>query len=145
MINDFSNDYALRVRSLVLRVLEEEGFAYDQVKDYDLEDIHASYLAKGGSFFIALVDDELAGTAGVRLAGPDTCEIRRIYVRKSMRGQGIGSALFRTALFYAKTHYARALLKTDVSLKTAIGMYLRHGFKIVKEQDGTLYLEKKLR
>ncbi len=145
MIKDFSNDHALRVRSLVLGVLEEKGFAYDPLKDCDLEDIRASYLDKGGSFFIALVDDELAGTAGVRTAGPDTCEIRRIYVHRSMRGKGIGSALFRTALCYARTNYARALLKTDVSLQTATGMYLRHGFKIIKEQDGTLYLEKKLR
>jgi putative acetyltransferase len=144
MIKEFSNEYALRVRSLVLGVLEEEGFAYDPLKDCDLEDIRASYLEKGGSFFIALVDNELAGTAGVRTAGPDICEIRRIYVRKSMRGQGIGSSLFRTALCYAKTNYSRALLKTDVSLKTATGMYLRHGFKVVKEQDGTLYLEKRL-
>jgi putative acetyltransferase len=144
MIKDFSNDYAFRVRSLVLGVLEEEGFAYDPLKDSDLEDIQASYLGKGGSFFIALVDDELAGTAGVRKAGHDICEIRRIYVRRSMRGQGIGSALFGTALCYAKTNYSRALLKTDVSLHTAIGMYLRHGFKVVKEQDGTLYLEKML-
>jgi putative acetyltransferase len=143
MIRHFSNDYNSGVRSLVLGVLEEEGFAYDPLKDSDLEDIQASYLETGGSFFIALIGDELAGTAAVRLAGPDTCEIRRIYVRKDMRGQGIGSALFRTALCYAKTNCAKALLKTDVSLHVAIGMYLKHGFKVVKEQDGTLYLEKR--
>jgi len=125
-------------------VLEEEGFAYDPVKDSDLEDIPANYLEKGGAFFIALESGELAGTAAVRRTGPGTCEIRRIYVRKVLRGRGIGSALFRSAVSYAEGRYGKITLKTDTSLRTAIGMYLRCGLTIVREEGTTLYLEKTL-
>ncbi|MDK2834990.1 MAG: putative acetyltransferase [Methanolobus sp.] len=128
----------------MLGVLEEEGFAYNSVKDADLDDIPATYLGNGGAFFIALESGELAGTAAVRRTGPATCEIRRIYVRKDIRGQGIGSALFRSALSYAKGRYGKVTLKTDSSLSTAIGMYLRYGFTIVRKENTTIYLEKAL-
>lgn len=142
MIIPFSSNYACSIRSLVLEVLGEEGFAYDTVKDSDLENIQASYLDKGGAFFIALEAGELAGTSAVRRVDPDTCEIRRVYVRKDMRGLGIGGALFRTALVYAAANCRRVTLKTDVSLHTAIGMYLRHGFTVIKKDGSTLYFEK---
>lgn len=142
MIIPFSDEYASGVKSLVLGVLEEEGFAYDPMKDSDLEDIRASYFDRGGAFFLALESGRLAGTSAVRRTGPDTCEIRRVYVRRDMRGRGIGSALFRTALSYAVSNYSRVTLKTDMSLCEAIGMYLRHGFRVVKEEGETLYFEK---
>ncbi|WP_256621570.1 GNAT family N-acetyltransferase [Methanolobus chelungpuianus] len=129
---------------MVLGVLEEEGFAYDPVKDSDLEDIPASYLEDGGAFFIALESGELAGTAAVRRTGSDACEIRRVYVRKDLRGRGIGSALFRSALSCAEGRYGKITLKTDTSLHIAIGMYLGYGFTIVREEGTTLHLEKTL-
>ncbi|MDP2215952.1 MAG: GNAT family N-acetyltransferase [Methanolobus sp.] len=142
MIMPFSNEYSCAARSLVLKVLQEEGFAYDPVKDSDLENIRANYVEKGGAFFIALEGDELTGTSAVKKAGPDTCEIKRIYVRKEWRGKGIGRDLFNAALSYAAANYEKAVLKTDLSLHTATDMYIRHGFTIVKEEGCILYLEK---
>ena len=142
MIKTFSGEYTLEVRDLVLSVLKGEGFEYDPVKDFDLEDIDGYYLDNGGIFYLALVDGEVVGTGAVRGVDSDVCEIKRIYVRKDCRGKGIGKRLFLTALGFAETNYSKGLLKTDAGLKDAIGLYLRNGFRPIKEESGILYFEK---
>ena len=119
------------VKQLVLGVLEEEGFEYDPVKDYDLDDITAYYHDNGGIFFIGTVDGNVIGTSAVRRIDNKRCEIKRIYVKKEFRGRGYGRELFLRALEFAKVHYPDITLKTDRSLAGAIALYEKFGFSIV--------------
>ncbi len=138
----FSEEYSDIARNCVLDVLSDEGFAYDPLKDLDLEDIWNNYLREGGAFFLALDNGGVVGTSAARNRGAGVCEIKRLYVRKEFRGMGLGLALFRKALEFAEKNYSSVRLKTDKGLKKAISMYLRHGFMVVKENDGIVYLEK---
>lgn len=131
------------VRDVVLEVLLEHGFEYDRLKDSDLKDIKGYYFAKGGTFFVGLADGRVVGTAGVRKLDGNLCEIRRIYLKKGFRGKGNGKKLFLAALDFAGKNCSGAVLKTDSTLKKAIGMYLKHGFTFVKEEEGYLYYEKR--
>lgn len=131
------------VHDVVLEVLLEHGFEYDRLKDADLKDINGYYFSKGGTFFIGLAGGRVVGTAGVRKLDGNLCEIRRIYLRKGFRGKGNGKKLFLAALDFAEKNCAGAMLKTDSTLRKAIGMYLKHGFTLVEEKEGYLYYEKR--
>ncbi|MDW7730843.1 MAG: GNAT family N-acetyltransferase [Methanolobus sp.] len=140
----FSPEYSAGIRSFVIGVLAEEGFAYDPQKDSDLDDIGGNYVGSGRAFFLSVEDGRIVGTSAVRSLGPGVCEIKRLYVKNECRGRGMGLALFRTALDFAQKHYSKAKLKTNSSLNKAISIYLGHGFNVVGEVDGTLYFEKSL-
>ncbi|AKB62332.1 GNAT family N-acetyltransferase [Methanosarcina mazei] len=131
------------VREVVLGVLLEHGFEYDRLKDADLKDINSYYLSKDGAFFIGIDNGRVVGTAGVRKLEENMCEIRRIYLKKEYRGKGNGEKLFLAALNFAEKNCAGALLKTDLALKKAINMYLKHGFSFVMKKDGYMYFEKR--
>jgi putative acetyltransferase len=130
------------VRDVVLEVLMEHGFEYDILKDSDLNDIKAYYFGSGGTFFVGISEGKVVGTAGVRKLDGNTCEIRRIYLKKAFRNKGNGKKLFRTALDFAEKNCSGAVLKTDSTLTKAIDMYLKHGFTFQKEERGYLYFEK---
>lgn len=143
IIQRYDDSRLEEVRDVVLEVLLEHGFEYDRLKDADLKDINGYYFAKGGTFFVGLVDGKVVGTAGVRKLDENLCEIRRIYLKKGFRGKGNGEKLFLAALDFAWKNSSGAMLKTDSTLEKAICMYLKHGFTFVKEKEGYLYYEKR--
>jgi putative acetyltransferase len=143
-IRSFSPSDSMSVRNMVLDVLADEGFQYDPAKDHDLDNIEGFYLKNGGAFFVAVDDGVVIGSSAVRRVSHDTCDIKRIYVRKSHRGKGIGFELFSKALEFAKQNYYLVTLKTDASLDVAICMYLKNGFVLVKVDQHTLYFEKQM-
>ncbi|MCK5660146.1 MAG: GNAT family N-acetyltransferase [Methanosarcinales archaeon] len=134
------------IQKLVLGVLEEHGFEYDPKKDSDLEDIEGYYLQGKGSgvFYTGMVDGEIVGTSAVRQVDDKRCEIKRIYVKKEYRGKGYGKKLFLCALEFAKENYHVIELKTDSTLDIAIGMYLKYGFFVVREDEeaGIVYMRR---
>lgn len=132
------------VRSVVLDVLLEHGFEFDNRKDADLRDIKSYYFERGGTFFVGTESGRVIGTAGVRKLDENVCEIRRIYLKKNFRGEGNGKKLFTAALDFAEKNCTKVVLKTDSTLTKAIGMYLKHGFIFQKEENGYLYFEKEL-
>jgi len=138
-IEVFTPEQAGEVRQLVLDVLEGEGFVYDPVKDFDLEDICGYYIDNGGVFYIGTIDGVAVGTGAVRRINSKKCEIKRIYVEQEFRGRGFGEELFLKALEFARTHFHVVTLKTDRSLIEAINMYQKHGFSVVNENDDTLF------
>lgn len=138
-IEVFPHERGSEVRGFVLGVLAGEGFEYDPGKDFDLDDICGYYIDSGGLFFIGTVDGKVIGTGAVRRIDGDTCEIKRIYVKKEFRGRGYGSGLFRAAIDFARTNYRNITLKTDRSLDSAINMYLKYGFSVIREEGDTLF------
>lgn len=128
------------MKGLILGVLAEHGFSFDQSKDSDLDDIARYYLDDGGMFFTGIVGDKVVGTAAVRRIDAGKCEIRRVYVKQEFRGRGYGRELFHEALEFAGSHYPVVILKTDRSLVRAISLYLKSGFSVVREEGDTLFL-----
>ena len=144
IIKTFLKSQTDEVKDLVLSVLNEQGFEFDPNKDLDLDDIDRYYLQSGGVFYVALVDGKIIGTSAVRRIDDERCEIKRIYVRKKYRGRGFGKDLFLKSLEFARRNYSAVVLKTDVKLTDAIGLYLKNGFSVVKEEDGVVYFRKNM-
>ena len=120
------------VRALVFGVLAEHNLAVDPAQtDRDLFDIEASYPARGGCF--ELLEDEtgdLIGCYGLYPMKDGMCELRKMYLRKDFRGQGLGKAILRRALDQArKLGFRRVELETASVLQEAIALYESFGFR----------------
>lgn len=144
IIRAFSSFMNSSVKYFIVGVLASEGFAYDLEKDLDLNDIGTNYLENGGIFFVAFINNTIVGTCAVKKKSSDKCEIKRLYVHTDFRRMGVGSALLDKALKFATAHYKTATLKTAASLEPAITLYLKAGFSVIKEENGTVYLKAEL-
>ncbi len=115
------------------------------------------YAAPTGRLFLAQgVPCEPLGCIGVRPHEGDACEIKRLYVRPSARGLGLGSALVTEAVQASRDlGYADALVTTlPETMPVAAAMYERLGFERIEPfldfsavADGVpvLYLRLRLR
>ena len=126
------------VRELVFAVLAEYGLRGDPAgTDADIADIEASYIVRGGCFEV--VENEQGGIAGCAGMYPSeqhrgAIELRKMYLKKEMRGQGLGKQLIERAIAFARRRgFKRMELETSSKLVEAIGLYKKYGFRAVED------------
>ena len=103
--------------------------------DSDLKDIEQSYFATNGYFLVAQSEDEIIGMIAIKPINDKVAEIKRFYVRKKFRRQGIGKQLLKTCLDYAKKQgFQKIILWTDIRYKEAQAFYLKNGFEAVDKR-----------
>ena len=120
-----------RIASLVFGVLREYGLKPDPAStDADIEDIESSYFGRGGTFLVLEAEDgEIVGAYGLYPLDEHTCELRKMYLDKAYRGQGLGRFLLDDALSQARRlGFRRMTLETASVLKEAIALYKSYGF-----------------
>ena len=130
-LREATNADCKAVRELVFAVLAEYGLKSDPgCTDADLGDIEQSYRARGGLFRVLEdPDGAIIGAYGLYPMESGTCELRKMYLRRAWRGQGLGKRLLDDALAQARRlGFARVLLETASVLKEAITLYERYGF-----------------
>lgn len=93
-------------------------------------------------------DTEVAvGCAALRRLDDETCEIKRLYVRPSWRGQKIGRALAHTIVGEARRiGYKRMRLDAIRNMTAAVSLYESMGFKEIPPYrhnpiQGAVYME----
>ena len=120
----------------------EYGIAERGVELLEPQDLalYANYQRQRSLYFVALLDGEVIGGAGVApLAGADplTCELQRMYLRPDARGRRIGDALLERCLAAAKQFlYVRCYLETVTQMRAALEFYGRHGFHSLQAPVG---------
>ncbi len=115
-------------RSLVVDTLREFGFEPDPELDGDLDDPAATYVA----LWLALSGSEVVGSVALRDLGDGVLELKRMYLRPSQRGRGLGKHLLALTLDWARAHGARAItLDTSERMVAAQHLYEAHGFRRV--------------
>ncbi|MDP4089120.1 MAG: GNAT family N-acetyltransferase [Bacillota bacterium] len=68
----------------------------------DLLDITANYFSTGNMFWIAIDDnDRVIGTVGTKIISENEMWLKRLYVKCSMKRQGIGKRLYEKAEEFA--------------------------------------------
>jgi len=88
-------------------------------------------LAAGGRLLVAHPSDgEVLGMGALKPVGADIAEIKRMYVRPSARGKGIGRALLEQLLADARLEgYRLARLETLTFMTAARALYRSLGFR----------------
>lgn len=102
----------------------------------ELATLPGDYGAPRGALLLAEVNGEPAGCCGLRpldsVDYPNACEMKRLFVRPSFRGMGMGRRLTESALeIAAMLGYDCILLDTLDDMESARALYAELGFEEV--------------
>lgn len=128
------------------------GFSLDfQDFEGELDRFPGSYARPRGVLLLAELDGEAAGCVGLRPLDLRTCEMKRLYVRPSCRGRGVGRRLAERVIEEGRSiGYHRMRLDTVPSMTEAIALYRGLGFSEIPAYrfnpvPGALFFELALR
>ena len=99
--------------------------------DKELAELPGEYVPPAGRLFLAFEGDYVSGCVALRGLGDNACEIKRLYVRKDFRGQGLGRQL-TTAVIAAAREIGYQRMRLDTlpgKMDAAIAMYRSLGFQ----------------
>lgn len=105
------------------------GTAY---ADPELDQMYQAYLRPGSCYWVVERRDGVRGGGGVahlRGAGPDICEVQKMYLHPDARGRGMGARLLGTILDWAvAAGYRQAYIETMPYMEKAQQLYRDFGF-----------------
>jgi putative acetyltransferase len=116
----------------------------------EVASLPGAYAPPRGALFIALDGDDAAGCVAMRPLGEDLCEMKRLFLRASLRGRGAGRLLAERAIDQARAIGYRAMrLDSLPTMKEAIALYETLGFRRIPAYypspvAGTVYMELEL-
>ena len=119
---------------------DSEFRKYLEIQHYDDEFEHPElkYSHPEGRLYIALCDGNTAGCIALRKLDDKSCEIKRLYVRNTYRGNGIGNVLTDTLIDDARQiGYQHILLDTFPFLDRAVHMYQTRGFQEIEKYNNS--------
>ena len=132
-LNDALNDARLLIAEFGDRASVNLDF---QGIDAELAALPGEYAAPAGGLLIVRVDDVAAGCCAFRRAAPNdypnSCELKRLYLRKDHRGVGLGSQLLQRTMDAARAAgYSVMLLDTLYERETIRSLYSQLGFDLI--------------
>lgn len=124
------------------------SFGYDDAQGSSTSD--SDFKPPTGCLLVVRDDDGTAvGIGGVRLLDPATAEIKRMYLRSSIRGRGAGWALLNALEAKAiELGATRGVLDTNATLTSALALYRAAGWvevpKYNDNEEATHWFAKEL-
>lgn len=99
--------------------------------DKEMAELPGDYAPPTGRLLLAFVNDQLAGCVALRDIGNGTCEMKRLYLRPSLRGKGRGRELAHAIIHEARQlGYQRMCLDTLTDrMDHAVALYRSLNFK----------------
>jgi putative acetyltransferase len=101
--------------------------------DPEVDAMSAAYDGARAAYFVLEDDGIVVGCGGIAPlegAGPDTCELRKMYLLPVARGRGLGRAMLQRCLDAARGRgYRRCYLETLAAMQAARELYEKAGFR----------------
>ena len=117
----------------------------------ELSNLPGAYAPPRGRLLLACHGKESVGCVALRPLEPETCEMKRLYVRPAYRSSsGAGRLLAERIIHEAATAgYRRMRLDTLPTMETALALYRRLGFREIAPYtanpvSGAVFLELQL-
>jgi putative acetyltransferase len=141
-----------QARELFLEYAESLGFSLCfQSFDKELAGLPGDYAPPQGRLLLAEYEGELAGCGALHKLTPETCEMKRLYLRPKFRGKGLGRAQAAALIAEArKIGYQHMRLDTvEPLMRDAVALYGLLGFKEIAPYcpnpiEGAMYMELEL-
>ena len=120
---------------VIRKTLEEFGANQKGTVYYDesTDRLSTLFTIPGSVYFVAYLNEQLLGGGGIfPTAGlpEDTCELVKMYLLPAARGKGLGLALLKRCIEFARVSgYRHIYLETMPELTLAIKLYEKAGFK----------------
>lgn len=96
----------------------------------DIANIHEVYVQPGGNFWVATVADEVVGIVGFEVKSDHEGDLRRLAVKSSARGHGIGRLLVAQVEQWAKENSFKTVrLGTGKAMNLARKLYASLGYE----------------
>jgi ribosomal protein S18 acetylase RimI-like enzyme len=134
-----TNADCLVAQAIVREALADHGLdLLLGTSDKDLHDLEASYDARGGAFELIYTStsDEPIGVLGWRPGVAGTLELKKVYLRRTARGLGVGRIAVRRVIDRARALGLQAVvLETANAMTDAIRLYTSLGFRRVSGDD----------
>jgi putative acetyltransferase len=119
--------------------------------EQELAGLPGDYAPPDGRLLLAECEGKLAGCVALHKWENGICEMKRLYLRPSFRGKGLGRVLAGTIIAAARNiGYQRMRLDTiEPLMKDAVEMYRKLGFREIAPYrpnpiDGAMYMELQL-
>jgi len=141
-----------QARELFLEYAQSLGFSLCfQNFDHELASLPGDYAPPEGRLLLAEYEGQLVGCVALHQLEPGICEMKRLFLRPTVRGKGLGRVLAGRIIAEARhIGYQRMRLDTvEPVMKDAVAMYRKLGFKEIAPYcsnpiEGALYMELEL-
>jgi len=124
---------------LVMTEFKAIGRGYS-ITDAEIDDMYTAYSSERSAFYVVELFGQVLGCGGfgpLTGAGPDTCELRKMYFKSDLRGLGVGTKLLNLCLEEAaRAGFRNCYLETMDNMEQAKRLYGRHGFKYLDKPMG---------
>ena len=124
-----------QARELFLEYAQSLGFSLGfQNFDKELANLPGDYAPPDGRLLLAEYERQLAGCVALHRLSPDTCEMKRLYLRSQFRGKRLGRVLADRIIAEARHIGYRGMRLDTVEpvMKDAVALYRKIGFREIE-------------